>query len=156
IASARIDPAESVVGQTVTVRVAVRNRSAESVTGIAPTGLTASGGGALALRSGPVPASVDLAPAASDTFVWTFDAVGAGIVQLPGRAGGTGQPSGQPRNSLTAISGPHVVYAPAPNVALSAAQAMPLAVAWGQTGIAPLSLAFTHPGAAGTAPVQID
>jgi hypothetical protein len=156
IASVHIDPAESVTGQTVTVRLGVRNRGAETVTGITPTALTQSGSGSLSLRSGPAPPSLSLAPAASDTFMWTFDAVTPGALQVSGGAGGTGQSSGLPRGSLTAVSDPHVIYAPASSVDLGASQTMPLAVAWGQQGIAPLSLTFTHPGSAGTAPVRIE
>ncbi len=156
IATARVDPAESVIGQTVTVRLAVRNRGAETVSGIVPTSLSTSGSGSLLLRSGPSPTSFDLTPAASDTFTWTFDATAPGTVQVAGRAGGTGQVSGLPRSSVTAVSDPHVIDSPALRLDLGAAQAMPVAVAWGQHGIAPLSLTFTNPGSAGTAPVRIE
>src|SRR5262249_25416708 len=145
ISSVRIDPGESVVGQSLTVRLAVRNRSAEVVTGIAPSAPDVSGGGALTLRSGPSPPAFDLVPAASDTVTWTCEAVGAGAVVVSGRAAGRGATSGASRGSALAASDPHVVYAPTAGIDVSAAQAMPLAVAWGQQGVAPLSLTFMHP-----------
>jgi hypothetical protein len=156
IASLAIVPAQSVVGQQVSVRLAVRNRGAEAIVAITPTAITGSGAGTLAYRSGPVPGSMALTPAATDTFTWTYDAALAGSVQLSAGAGGTAQGSGQPRNALRVTSGSHAIFSPAGSIDVAIAQAMPVAVAWRQQGVVPLTLTFTDPGAAGSAPVEID
>lgn len=154
LSSLEIEPGESVPGQGVIARLIVRNRAPETVSGIVPTPLVAQGAGSLAVQTGPVPSTFDLAPAASDSFTWQLTAASAGSVQLSARAGGTGETSGQSRASLTAVADHHVDVA-ATTAILSAAVSMPVVVTRGQHGIAPITLTFGNPGGADGAPIRI-
>lgn len=92
-------PRASTVGQTLPVRMIVRNTSNEAVHNVAPSALDLSGGAAFTYLSGPVPAGFDIAPAGVDTVVWTYRADAIGDARFSGIAGGTGFPSNQPRNA---------------------------------------------------------
>ncbi len=155
LGSLEATPQECVVGQVVSARLAVRNRSAEAVNGITPSALTPAGAGGLTLVSGPTPATFALSPAASDTFHWTLSANSAGSVQLAGRASGVGATSGSSAGSLQSASNTLAIDAPANALEVRASQSMPSAVARGQAGLAPLTVTFHHPGAAGDAPVLV-
>jgi hypothetical protein len=150
-----IAPQSSTVGQQVTAFMAVRNNSGESINGIAPSPLVPSGTGSLTPVSGPSPASFSLAPAASDTFSWTYTASGAGDVNLTGYAQGTGFPSGMVRRSLDATSNTHQIFQSVANIDYSAASSMPATITRGQTDVVPLTLTFTNNGGAQATPVRI-
>ncbi|MEK7767382.1 MAG: hypothetical protein AAB368_14225, partial [bacterium] len=70
----------AVVGQVVTVALTVTNIGSGPAGNVLPS-LTATGAGAVALLTGPVPVGVpSLAAGASETFVWTLSATAAGAV----------------------------------------------------------------------------
>jgi len=149
-------PAASTVGQVVSVRMVVRNAGAETVRGLAPGPLALSGSGGLAPLSGPVPASLDLAPAASDTFLWTWRADAVGEARFTAGASGLGDPSGLVRSAPRAASNLHRVYLAATELGLSAVQTMPARVNRGQTNVVPMSLTLAHPGGAEASDVRIE
>src|SRR5439155_1601410 len=151
----QIDPAASTVGQQVGVLMVARNVGGESVNGVVPTALAASGAGALTLASGPSPASFSLAPAASDTFRWTYTASGPGDVMLTGHAQGIGATSGLVRRSVDATSNTHQVFQSVSSIDYTATSSMPATVSRGQTDVIPLSLTFTNNGGAQAASVRL-
>ncbi len=155
LATLRTEIPASTIGQQVGVSMVVRNAGGEAVTGIVPSALDVSGGGALTPVGGPSPASFDLAPAASDTFRWSYTAAGAGEVTLRGSAQGTGSPSGLPRPSLEATSNTHRIFESVSSIELTAASTMPPTVTLGQTGVTPLRLTFTNNAGAEATPVRI-
>src|SRR2546427_2847552 len=133
----------------------VRNVGGETVNGITPSALSAGGSGSFSLTSGPSPPSFNLAPAASDTFHWTYTATGAGDVTLAGHAHGTGSPSGFTRGSIDVTSNTHHVYQSVSSVDYSATSSMPASISRGQTGVIPLSLTFVNNGGAQAATVRV-
>jgi hypothetical protein len=151
----QIDLATSSVGQPVGALMVVRNVGSENLNGISPSALVASGVGALTLASGPSPASFNLAPAASDTFRWTYTASGPGDVTLTGYAQGTGSPSNIVHRSLDATSNTHQVFQSVSSIDYTAASSMPATISRGQTDLVPLSLTFTNNGGAQAASVRL-
>ncbi|MFI5371632.1 MAG: hypothetical protein ACHQ52_08745, partial [Candidatus Eisenbacteria bacterium] len=145
----------STIGQTIAVRMMVRNTSSEMVTGIVPSALVPSGTGSLSAVGGPVPASFNLAPAAVDTFVFQYSATAVGDVRLSGNASGTGATSGLSRRSPMASSGLHQVFVGANLLALTPVQTMPTNVNRGQTGVVPFSLTLTNNGGAGASDARL-
>jgi hypothetical protein len=107
------------------------------------------GSGIAALQSGPAPAAMTLAPAASDSFVWTYDASSPGGVTFRAGASGTGVVSGLLRRAVEVSSNAHDILIPVADAALVPVQSMPLEVSRGQTGVVPLSLTFTNLGGTG-------
>lgn len=156
LGSLELDRVESVVGEPVTLHMIVRNRSAETVTGIAPATLAMQGPGSFTVQSGPVPASLDLAPASVDSFVWVLDAASPGLVRVSAAAGGIGQSSGLVRAALNASSDAHHIDEPATSVQVTPTSSMPVAVTRGQHDVTPFSLTFTNPGGIDGAPVRVD
>jgi hypothetical protein len=156
LATLRTAPAASTVGQSVLLRLTVRNVSPESIAGIAPTIAGAEGPGTVIVTGGPSPASADLAPGAEVTFEWAAQAGALGDVRMLASAAGTGVGSGLPRRALTARSNLHRVYLGAADVSMFAVQSMPFAVDRGQTGVVPLSLTFEHSGDADASDIRID
>ena len=155
LASLEILPHVSTVGQSVTATMAVRNVGSEAVNGITPSALTQSGTGSLTFASGPQPGSFNLAPGATDSFRWVYTAAYAGNVALRGSAGGTGSPSGLPRNALPSSSNAHQVFTPTQSIGFSATSSLPASVNRGQTGVAATSLVFTNPGGAQSSTVRL-
>lgn len=97
IASAAAAPATVSVGQTFTLELTVANTGTAPVTGLAPSAPAATGTGAVALATGPMPPSVAaLEPGQSATFGWTLQATGAGPVDLGVAVAGTDAFSGAP------------------------------------------------------------
>lgn len=155
LVSIEILPHASTVGQPVSAAMIVRNVGAETVNGITPSPLVPGGSGTLSFSSGPQPASFNLAPGAADSFQWVYTAAGAGGVTLTGSAGGTGSPSGSPRNSLPSVSNTHQVFTQAQSVAFAATSSMPAEVNRGQHDVAATSLVFTNTGGAQTSTVRL-
>lgn len=149
-------PHGSTVGQAVPVMLVVRNTGAETVNGVTAPSLDLTGSASFAYVSGPVPATVDLAPGASDTLVWNTVAQGVGDARFAASAGGTGSPSGLPRNAPRATSNAHHVFVAAQQLDLTAVQTMPIHVNRGQTGVVPFSLTLTHPGGVDASDVRVD
>ncbi|MHB8080451.1 MAG: DUF11 domain-containing protein, partial [Candidatus Krumholzibacteriia bacterium] len=145
----------STLGQLVTARLIVRNVGADTVTGIAATGLAAEGTGQLALE-GSLPAPLDLAPGGLDTLAWTCRATAVGTLTLAAWAQGTSAGDGLPRRSLTAATNPHRVFQPADDLQLFPVPNRPFKVSRGQTGVVPLSLTLINPGPADGAAVRLD
>jgi hypothetical protein len=69
-------------GQTIGLTMFARNEGIDTLTGVAPSALTASGSGSALFSAGPTPASVDLLPGEDTTFVWIYTAQTAGDVEL--------------------------------------------------------------------------
>jgi hypothetical protein len=155
LATVRIETPASTLGQLIQVSMVIRNTSGENVTGIAPSALAASGPGALTYVSGPNPPTFNLAPAAADTFRWTYTAAGSGDVALSGLAQGTGSPSGLLARSLLASSNAHHVYQSVTEIPFSATSSMPGTVSRGQAGVIPLHLTFTNTAGAQAATVRV-
>lgn len=155
LASIRIEPAASTVGQSVSATMVVRNVGGESVSNITPSALTPGGTGSLTPVSGPQPPSFNLSVGATDSFVWVYTAASAGDVTLTGAAGGTGSPSGSPRNTLPSGSNTHQVFTHTQSISFAATSALPPSVNRGQQDVAATSLAFTNPGGAQSSTVRI-
>lgn len=134
------------VGQTVAVRMAVRNTGSEAVLGITPAPLEVSGDARLTLVTGPVPASFALAAGASDTVTWQLRADSTGDARFASSASGTGATSGLTRRSPKATSGNHHVYLPTDRLVLDVVQTMPTTVTRGQSDVVPFSFTFSNPG----------
>jgi len=142
LATLHITPATSAVGQTVTTTMTLRNVGAETLNSVTPSALSPAGSGSLTPRTGPSPASVTLAPGASQDITWTYDAAAAGDVTLTGSASGVGAVSGLTRTAPPASSNLHRIFAQADTLRLSVFQAMPASVNRGQTGVIPFYLQF--------------
>jgi hypothetical protein len=155
LATVSIATPSSTVGQQIAVTMVVRNNSSESVVGILPSALVASGTGALKLTSGPSPPSFDLSPAAADTFHWVYTASATGDVMLSGSARGTGFPSGSTARSLEGNSNLHQVYGFVSAIPFTAASSMPATVTRGQADVVPLSLSFSRVDGPEAAPVRV-
>lgn len=155
LASIEILPHASTIGQTVNAIMIVRNAGSESVNGIAPSALSPAGSGSLTPVSGPSPPSFDLAPGAQDSFLWVYTAAGAGDVRLTGSAGGTGSPSGAPRNSLPTSSNTHQVFTRTQSLDFTATSSLPASVNGGQTDVAAMTLIFNNPGGPESSPVRL-
>jgi len=155
LATLEAETRASTVGQTLRLRMIVRNAGNETVQAIAPSTPTISGSGTASLQSGPSPASMVLAPAQSDSFVWTYAASGPGDVQFRAGAAGTGAVSGLVRRAVEVSSNGHDVLLPVSDAGLIPVQSMPLEVSRGQTGIVPFSLTFTNRGGTGASTVGL-
>jgi hypothetical protein len=143
LATLRISPATSAVGQTVTTTMTLRNVGTEALNAVTPSALSAAGSGTLTPLTGPTPASVSLAPGASQDIAWTYNATAAGDVTLTGSASGVGAVSGLTRTAPSASSNLHRIFARADTLRLSVFQAMPPSVNRGQTGVIPFYLQFS-------------
>jgi hypothetical protein len=155
LASIEISPQASTVGQSLSATMIVRNAGGETVNGISPSSLVPSGAGSFTYVSGPAPPSFDLAPGAADSFRWVYTSATAGDVRLTGSAGGTGSPSGSPRNALPSASNTHQVFTQTQSVTFAAASSLPQAVNRGQQNVAAVSLEFTNPGGAQSSTVRL-
>ena len=155
LASIEIAPHASTVGQTVTATMIVRNVGGESVVGISPSALSPSGSGSLTPVSGPSSPSFDLAPGAQDSFLWVYTSATAGDVRLTGSAGGTGSPSGAPRNTLPAASNTHQIFTRTQSLDFTATSSLPASVNRGQPDVAAIALSFSNPGGAQSSTVRI-
>jgi len=155
LASIRIEPPASTVGQSVSATMIVRNVGGESVLNITPTALTPAGTGSLTPVSGPQPPSFNLSSGATDSFLWVYTAASAGDVTLTGAAGGTGSPSGSPRNALPSASNTHQVFTHTQSISFAATSTLPTSVNRGQQDVAAMSLAFTNPGNAQSSTVRL-
>lgn len=156
LGSVSFSAAASTIGQTIQVRMLVRNVGAEAVTGVVPVFTGAEGTGTLTLLGGPAPTSADLAPGTDTVFVWTARADAAGSARLSGYAQGTGSGSGLPRRALVARSNAHQIYSSAADVSMFTVQSMPFAVNRGQADVVPLSLTFEHPGSSDASDIRVD
>ena len=82
IATLTADRATYTVGQSIALTMRVRNEGADTLTGVTPSALSASGSGGVIFSSGPTPVSLDLLPGQDTTFVWAYVAQAAGDVEL--------------------------------------------------------------------------
>ena len=149
-------PRASTIGQLVTVSMAIRNKSNETVRNVAAPVLELLGTAPFTRVSGPLPAAIDIAPSTTDTISWTYTADGVGDARFSAVAGGTGDPSGLPRSAPRANSNAHRVYLAARNLDLTPVQTMPIRVNRGQRGVVPFSLTLVHPGGADASDVRVD
>ncbi|MGE5177646.1 MAG: DNRLRE domain-containing protein [Bacteroidota bacterium] len=145
----------STVGQSIVVRMIVRNAGAESVRNVTPTALALSGTAGMVLDSGPFPPSATLAPAAADTFAWAYHSSNAGDATFRGGAQGIGEVSGLERRAVETSSNVHRVYTAARELGLFPVQSMPFTVARGQTGVVPFSLTLTNRGGSGASDIRL-
>jgi hypothetical protein len=154
LASLTAQPAAVTLGQTITVRLTVRNRSGEAVDAVTPSALAITGSAGLAIASGPIPASATIGPGGQQVFTWTVNANAAGEARFGASASGVGAVSGNPEDALPVASGLVRVFDQAEPFPWSASNAMPLSVNRGQTNVVPLFVTFGD-GAAGAPSVRI-
>lgn len=147
-------PVASTLGQAPAVRLVLRNVGAETIQDIVPGTLVASSG-ALVVSGGPSPASLTLAPGATDSVSWTCTASTPGEVRLDADAAGTGTPSGLPRRALRVSSGTHRVYVGSTDLDMVPVRTMPVNVNRGQADVIPFSLTLSNPGGAGSSDVRL-
>lgn len=155
LATLETETRASTLGQTLVLRMIVRNAGNETVQAIAPSTPATSGTGTASLQSGPSPASMALAPAQSDSFVWTYIASSPGDVQFRAGAAGIGAVSGLVRRAVEVSSNGHDILIPVADAGLVPVQSMPLEVSRGQTGVVPFSLTFTNRGGTGASTVSL-
>jgi len=155
LASLQISPGASTLGQTVTLRMIVRDGGVDSIRSITPSVPVASGTGALTFVSGPVPAAVALAPGEADTLTWIYTAAAAGNVQLTASATGIESPGGASRRSLDAVSNTHTVFQSAGALSVGVASTLPASVDRGQTGVGVMNLMLTNGGGAQSATAKV-
>ena len=148
-------PAASTVGQSVPVRMILRNVGSDVIENIVPGELRVSGGSALVVTAGPSPASLTLAPGGVDSVTWTCSAAAAGEVHLDADAAGTDQASGLPRRALRISSGAHRVYLESRGLDVIPVKTMPVSVQRGQTDVVPFSLTLTNPAGPGSSDVRM-
>jgi M6 family metalloprotease-like protein len=94
VSSLVASPASVFLGNTITVSMIVQNIGQAGANNVTPSALTISGDGIIDFLLGPVPASVTIPGLSSQTFTWTFKAMGIGIVAFSGNASGTDTNSG--------------------------------------------------------------
>jgi hypothetical protein len=155
LAALDVQPAASTVGQDVTIRMDVQNVGGEQVNNITSTALNATGIAGFVVQSGPLPASLDLAPGEAAAFTWVLTSTSAGDATWRATAQGTGSSSGLQRASLESSSTQHQVFDEAIGVDLFPIESMPFLISRGQTGVVPLSLTFTAPGGASVSQARI-
>lgn len=148
-------PSASVIGDTITARMTVRNTGTFTIANVVPSALIASGTGAVHEIAAASPASLDLAPLATGLFVWKYVADSAGTVQLTGFASGDEVPTGFVHRSLTVTTADHTIFAPAQSLNLYPVELMPFSVNRGQTQVVPLNLTLSHPGTAGFSDILV-
>ncbi len=156
LSSLGITPAGSIVGQTLNVAMTLRNLSAESMSGIAPSPLVSQGAGEVGWLSGPTPATLALDPGESGLVSWTYTALAAGQVALRGSASGLGEQSGLTHLSLESVSSAHQIWVEADSLALHATASLPFVVNRGQTDVLPLHLTFSHQGGGQASDVSLE
>ena len=155
LAGLQITPGASTLGQTVTLRMIVRDGGADSILSIMPSSPVASGTGALTFVSGPVPASLSLAPGEEDTLTWTWTAASAGDVRFTAHATGTESPGGTSRPSLDATSNTHTVFQDAGVLSVGVAATLPGSVNRGQAGVGVMNLTLTSGGGSQSASTKV-
>ena len=155
LAGLQIIPGASTLGQTVTLLMVVRDRGADSIRAIVPSSPVATGAGALTFVSGPVPASVSLAPGEADTLTWTYTAASAGDVKFTAHATGTESPGGATRQSLDATSNTHTVFQNAGVLSVGVAATLPGSVNRGQAGVGVMNLTLTSGGGSQSASAKV-
>lgn len=155
LAGLQITPGASTLGQTVTLRMIVRDGGADSIRSITPSSPVPSGTGTLTLVSGPVPASVSLAPGGEDTLTWTWTAASAGDVRFTAHATGTEFPGGTSRQSLDATSNTHTVFQNAGVLSVGVTATLPGSVNRGQSGVGVMNLSLTSGGGSQSASAKV-
>ncbi len=140
LATVAVLPAASVLGDTVTALMTVRNVGGLSITGVTPATPAVSGPGAITPATGASPAILDLAPGTQGTFTWRYVATGAGTVALAAGATGTELGTGAQQRSLIVSSDVHQIFNEAGSLDLYALESMPFSVIPGQARVIPLTL----------------
>jgi uncharacterized repeat protein (TIGR01451 family) len=156
IASFAFDRAGSVIGDSVTASLTVRNIGTNAIQGIVPSALAASGGGTLAALGGVAPVSLDLAPGARGTMAWTLRSDAVGVVSLAASVSGTEQGTGIVQRSLDVSTDPHRIYSKPDHLDFFPVATAPLTVLRGQKKVAPFTLTFSNPGDAAAADVILE
>ncbi len=153
LAAAEATPSVVSAGQSVQVRVAVRNRGSQQLAGIVPLQVGAAPGQGVSLQQGPLPAALTLAPGASDTIRYRFALGAAGKVGFSARVG---LPDSSVISPL-ATSSPVSVQLPPTALALDPLSTLPVSVDRGQSGVTPLAWQLRHadPDTAGAAPIAV-
>ncbi|MBU8869431.1 MAG: DUF11 domain-containing protein, partial [Gemmatimonadales bacterium] len=136
---------QSTVGQDVTVRLVLRNIGGENLVGVSPAVPSATGAGSMALSTGPIPASLDLAIGAVDTFTWTYTASSSGALVLSSSAEGLTEGTAQVRSSLPSTTREHSIFTPLSHLDIFAVTNMPFTLNRGQDNVVPLTLTFLLP-----------
>lgn len=146
LASLEVVPGVSTVGQTVTVRMDLRNAGGETIESITPSALTLTGTGTLSLLTGPTPPTLDLPPDGEGSITWTWSTDAPGTARFSGDASGWGNPSGIQRLALPSESNEHEIFLQADSLELVPVASADFTVNRGQTAVVPLSLTLENPG----------
>ncbi len=139
---------EASVGQTLAMRLVMRNVGDRTITGIGPSLAAEFGENSVTILSGPTPDSLELFPGAGGEFEWTLRADSVGSVAFTGAARGHDAETGEGISSTPILSRPLTIVNPPAEVSLFAANLAPPTIARNDTlGVVPLSLTFTANGA---------
>ena len=155
LATLALSADSSVVGRTVRLVMQVRNTGAKSIVGVTPSALTDTGAGAFTVVSGPTPASVDLAPGAADSLVWTLGAATAGAVTVKASASGMQQSPNVPRSTPDVVSDVHHIFNPATRLDAVFSSSMPSSVNLGTTNVVAFNLTLANAGGALGSPIRL-
>lgn len=154
---ASFDPtvASCVVGDSVHVRLTVRNAGPLAITGITPATLAASGDGALTPAVQATPPTLDLASGTQGTFQWTLIATAPGAATLTTAVTGTELGTGALQRSLSVATPPEGIFVTAHTLSLFGVGSAPSTARRGQKQVVPLTLTFTHPGGASVSDILL-
>ena len=127
-------------GQSVDVRVAVRNQGSQQLAGVLPLLIQASPAAGAVLASGPLPPTLDLAAGQADTIVYRFTLGELGEVVFSTQVG----TADSAVVSDLATSGPVRVQSPPTALLLQPIASLPVSVNRGQSGVTPLAWQLAH------------
>ncbi|NNF07595.1 MAG: DUF11 domain-containing protein, partial [Candidatus Eisenbacteria bacterium] len=144
LASLRVEPEATTIGQTIQVVMEVENQGDETVTDITPSTLAIQGESSLNLLSGPSVSGFTLASGEIETITWVFETAMAGERKLVGDV--TGNLLGSPIQSLQAVSNSQRTFVEASDLELFPKAAPPFTVSLGQESVSPLGFTFRNPG----------
>jgi len=98
-------PAKAYAGQLITIAVTATNTGASNIDNVIAAIQFNRGGAIMDYDTGPVPPSVpSLAPAAAQTFFWTYSVSGSGIIELTATVSGTHPVTTCPVEIATTVS----------------------------------------------------
>ncbi len=149
LAVATTMPPYASVGQAYTVSLTVTNTGGTDVTGVTATMYANPGGALVGYQSAPAPPGpVTLSPGASQTFVWTRSALGAGVVTFT--ATGVGTTCG---TTVLRVNDPVSATIQTAALLRAAISMTPTTMCAGQTFV--LTLTVTNSGQAGAINVTV-
>jgi hypothetical protein len=141
LASASVSSTRLSRGQTVDLRVVVRNQGSAQLDAVVPLQVDVEPPTAATLMSGATPAQLDLAPAAVDTFTYRFRLDVEGELHFSALVGQTASSM----QSNVAKSPIVRVETPPSGLVLETISSLPASVNRGQNGVTPLVWRLRHP-----------